>query len=67
MSDNMIRAVEGDGDDGVIKGSNFPTPMGMAPISPSDSAPQAPDTTSAPAQPQQEAPTSSSDGSDVTN
>jgi len=42
MSDNnqnRIRAIAPAGD-GVIKGSNLPTPMGMAPSAPTNSTPQ---------------------------
>jgi len=71
--DTMIRSVD-PGNDGVIKGSNFPTPMGMAPVIPTDSnppssgepqvaAPAIPITDSAPAP--QQPPQPQSDGSDV--
>ncbi len=67
-SDNMIRAVD-PGDDSVIKGSNFPTPMGMAPAAPTDSAPQSTETTSTgqgeAAPPAPEQPQASSGGSDA--
>jgi hypothetical protein len=64
-TDNMVRTTGVPEGDSVIKGSNFPTPMGMAPVAPTDSAPQTPASDSTPTPPPPEPPQASSDGSDA--